>query len=66
MSEDTESKRLASGKKRGFETSKQRLADQARVFKVSGWLSEMEIEELKRGAMIDTEGEDEEEALGQM
>ena len=31
-----------------FEVSDQRLADQARTFKVNGWLSDIEIEELKR------------------
>ena len=30
-----------------FETSEQRLADQARAIKVNGWLSEVEIEEIK-------------------
>ena len=31
-----------------FEISEQRLADQARAIKVNGWLSDIEIEELKR------------------
>ena len=31
-----------------FEVSEQRLADQARASKVNGWLSDIEIEELKR------------------
>ena len=31
-----------------FETSEERLADQARAIKVNGWLSEVEIEEIKR------------------
>ena len=50
----------------GSETGKQRLALQARAIQVRGWLSEMEIVELKREGMLDTEGEDEDEALGQM
>ena len=50
--------------KGGFETSEQRLADQARAIKVNRWLSEIEIEELKREALANTEGEDEDEALG--
>ena len=48
----------------GFETSEQRLADQARAIKVNGCLTEMEIEEMKREALVNTEGEDEDEALG--
>ena len=48
----------------GFETSEQRLADQARAIKVNGWLTEMEIEEMKREALVNTEGDDEDEALG--
>ena len=47
----------------GFETSEQRLADQARAIKINGWLSEIEIEELKREAMADTEGEEEAHGL---
>ena len=31
-----------------FEISEQRLADQARAVKVNGWLSDVELEELKR------------------
>ena len=48
----------------GFETSEQRLADQAKAIKVNGWLTEMEIEEMKREVFVNTEGEDEDEALG--
>ena len=36
----------------------------ARAIKVNGWLSKIEIGELKREALADTEGEDEDEALG--
>ena len=52
------------GENGGFETSEQRLADQARAIKVNGWLTEMEIEEMKREALVNTEDEDEDEALG--
>ena len=31
-----------------FETNEQRFADQARTIKVNGWLSEVEMEEIKR------------------
>lgn len=48
----------------GFETTEQRLADQARAIEVNGWLTEMEIEEMKREVLVNTEGEDEDEALG--
>ena len=42
-----------------FEINEQRLADQARAIKINGWLSDIEIEELKRE--VDNEGEDCEE-----
>ena len=38
-----------------FEISEQRLDDQARAIKTNGWLSEIEIEEIKRD--IDANGE---------
>ena len=45
--------------KGGFEISEQRLADQARAIKVNGWLSDIEIEQLKREAMMGNADEDE-------
>lgn len=33
-----------------FETTEQRLADKATYLRVNGWLSELEVEEIQRGA----------------
>ena len=33
-----------------FETTEQRLADQARHIRVNGWLSDLEMEEIQHGA----------------
>ena len=39
-----------------FEISKQRLADQARAIKLNEWLSEVELEEIRREVSQDIQG----------
>ena len=36
-----------------FETSEQRLADQARAIRTNGWISEVELEEIKEELRYD-------------
>ena len=39
-----------------FEIKEQRLVDQARVFRINEWLTEVELEEIRRKNLMDGEG----------